>query len=264
MIKFLAAPPDVVAVKVDKIIEADELKRITDRIDARLDDHETIAMYLDLRGLERLTLAALLDDLRYTLGHLRDLQRVRRVALVTQSRWMQAVASWEGRLLEDIDLRVFPPEDRTAALDWACEDVKAPTPSLHRLRTTHDSVRAFVVDGPLRAADVRALSDDLETAYARHDTIRLLVRIEDYGVRPSAFTENLLQAKLKALQRVDRYAMVGGPDWVGRMVALLNPLMTLEVKHVARSDEPEAWDWLGAEPIRSSGRAKAEAEQVKA
>lgn len=48
------------------------------------------------------------------------------------------------------------------------------------------------------------------------------------------------------------------------MVALLNPLMTLEVKHVARSDEPEAWDWLGAEPIRSSGRAKAEAEQVKA
>lgn len=255
MIKFLAAPDDVVAVKIDRTVDADELKTLTDRIDQRLGVHDSIAMYVDLRGLERLTLAALLDDLRYSLRHIADLSRIRRVALVTGTAWIQRVASWENRLLPGLDIRVFAPEKRTEGLDWASEAVDSPAPGLRRVPTTDDSVRAFVLDGPLRAADVKMLSDDLDAAYARHGTVRLLLRVEHYGLRPSVFTQNLVKMKLRALRHVGAYALVGGPDWMAGVVSLLDPLLDMDLRHFPLERETEAWTWLGAMPATEAVEA---------
>jgi len=249
MIKFLAAPDDVIAIKVDQTVDAGELKTVTDRIDERLEQNESIAMYLDLRGLERLTLAALLDDLRYSLRHIRDLTRIRRVAIVTRARWIDVVASWENRILPGMDIRVFDPEHRTEGLDWASEQVAPPTPNLHRIETNRDSVRAFALTGPLRAADIRLLADDLDAAYARHGTVRLLLRVEHYGLRPSVFTQNIVKMKLRALQHVGAYALVGGPDWMAGVASLLNPLMAMEVRHFNLEDEAQAWEWIEAETV---------------
>lgn len=104
-----------------------------------------------------------------------------------------------------------------------------------------------MIDGPIRAADVRLIADDLEAAYARHGSIRMLVRVDTYAVRASAFTENLVRMKLDAIQHVKQYAVVGGPDWVGRVVSLMNPLMTIEMRHFDTDDEDNAWNWIGAE-----------------
>ncbi|PEN11075.1 hypothetical protein CRI94_16775 [Longibacter salinarum] len=252
MIKFLASPDDVVAIKIDQTVDAEQLKSITNRIDDRLAEHETIAMYLDLRGLERFTLAAILDDLRYSLKHIGDLSRIRRVALVTRARWIDVIASWENRVLPSIDIRVFDPEDRRSALDWASESLEMPAPSLRRITTDKDAVRAFALTGPLRSSDIRLLADDLDAAYARHGTIRLLMRVEHYGLRPSVFTQDIVKMKLRALQHVKAYALVGGPSWMAGVASLLDPLMSMEVRHFGLDDENDAWEWLGAAPVGES------------
>lgn len=249
MIKFLASPDDVLAVKIDQTVNRRDLQQMTDRLDTLFDRNESIALYLDVRGLERLSMAALLDDLSYSLRRFRDLQNIRRMALVSGAGWIQTIANWESRLLPGINLRVFDPNDRTAALDWASEAVPAPPPSVHRIRTTHDSVRAFAIDGPIRAADVRLIADDLDAAYARHGSIRMLVRVDTYSLRASAFTENLVRMKLDAIQHVKQYAVVGGPDWVGRLISGMNPLLTIEMRHFDADEESAAWDWIGAERI---------------
>lgn len=249
MIKFLAAPDDVLAAKIDKTIDRRELQQFTNRLDELFDQHESIALYLDVRGLERLSMAALLDDLSYSLRRFRDLQNIRRMALVTSTGWIQTVANWESRLLPGINLRVFDAGERTAALDWASEAVPPPPPSVHRIRTTHDSVRAFTLDGPIRAGDVRMIADDLDAAYARHGSVRLLLRVDTYGVRASAFTENLVQMKLDALQHVKKYAVVGGPDWIKNIIALMNPITTIDMRHFDAEEEEAAWAWVGAEKV---------------
>lgn len=249
MIKFLASPDDVLAAKIDKTVDRRDLQQFTNRLDEMLDQHASIALYLDVRGLKRLSMAALLDDLSYSLRRFRDLQNIRRMALVTGTGWIQTVANWESRLLPGINLRVFEAEERTAALDWASEAVPEPPPSVHRIRTTHDSVRAFLLDGPIRGEDVRLIADDLDAAYARHGSIRMLVRINTYSLRASAFTENLLRLKLDAIQHVKKYAVVGGPDWVKNMISVMDPIMTIDMRHFNAEEEDAAWAWIGAEKI---------------
>lgn len=111
MIKFLASPDDVLAAKIDKTVDRRDLQQFTNRLDEMLDQHASIALYLDVRGLKRLSMAALLDDLSYSLRRFRDLQNIRRMALVTGTGWIQTVANWESRLLPGINLRVFEAEE---------------------------------------------------------------------------------------------------------------------------------------------------------
>ena len=67
MIKFLASPNDVLAAKIDQTVDRRGLQQFTDRLDMLFDQNETVALYLDVRGLKRLSMAALLDDLSYSL-----------------------------------------------------------------------------------------------------------------------------------------------------------------------------------------------------
>jgi len=55
--------------------------------------------------------------------------------------------------------------------------------------------------------------------------------------------------KLKALHRVERYAVVGGPLWLAAWVAAVAPVLRLEVRHFPADEETEAWDWLAATPV---------------
>jgi len=67
MIKFLASPNDVLAAKIDQTVDRRDLQQFTDRLDTLFDRNESIALYPDVRGLERLSMATLLDDLSYSL-----------------------------------------------------------------------------------------------------------------------------------------------------------------------------------------------------
>jgi hypothetical protein len=54
-----------------------------------------------------------------------------------------------------------------------------------------------------------------------------------------------LPMKRGMLDRLERYALVGGPDWLASWV---RALFRVEIRHFPADQEALAWAWLGAEP----------------
>jgi hypothetical protein len=71
----------------------------------------------------------------------------------------------------------------------------------------------------------------------------------------SFFNADYYRMKLGMLERLERYAMVGGPAWLGSWAALLDPLFKVEVRHFRSEDEAAAWEWLGARPVEEHSLA---------
>jgi hypothetical protein len=126
-----------------------------------------------------------------------------------------------------------------------------PPASIRRLDTDREDVFAFDVVGHIKASDVENIYGLLEGAYSLHDKIDMLVRIREYeGVDwDAAMKDFRLLGKTHALKHIRRYAVVGGPGWMGAVIALFNPFFRVEMKHFDAAEEAEAWAWIGASEV---------------
>lgn len=124
-------------------------------------------------------------------------------------------------------------------------------PHIRRIDTDRADAWAFEITGHISAADVENMYGLLEAAYELHDQIDLLVRIHHYeGFDWSAaFRESTLVGKARALSRIRRYAVIGGPAWVQATMALVKPFMSVEMKHFDLEEETRAWAWIDARPV---------------
>ena len=129
--------------------------------------------------------------------------------------------------------------------------IMEPPASICRLDTDREDVFAFDVVGHIKAPDVENIYGLLEGAYSLHDKIDMLVRIKDYeGVDwDAAMKDFRLLGKTHALKHIRRYAVVGGPGWIGAMIAVFNPFFRIEMKHFDTAEEARAWTWIGASEV---------------
>lgn len=124
-------------------------------------------------------------------------------------------------------------------------------PAVRRIETDRPDVFAIEITGFVTGADVENLYGLLEGAYALHDRLDVLVRLNDY--QGSAWDEisasTAKEGRQHALQHVQRCAAVGDPDWTDRAAGFFEKL-PVELKHFPADDEAEAWVWIGASEIR--------------
>jgi hypothetical protein len=126
-----------------------------------------------------------------------------------------------------------------------------PPIAVRRLDTDRDDVFAVEIAGRISASDVENIYGLLEGAYQLHDKIDMLVRIADYdGVDWNAALRDVgLLRKTRTLKHIRRYAVVGGPGWMGTMIGFFDPFFSIEMKHFTAEKEAEAWAWIGAREI---------------
>lgn len=105
----------VVGLRIEGRISGEDLDLAAREIDARLKVHPRISIYAEIHGLTGMSLEALAKDFRYSLAHLRDVEKE---AIVSDRRWLALLAQVGGRLFPSIDVRHFSPEDKEAALEW--------------------------------------------------------------------------------------------------------------------------------------------------
>ena len=121
MIDILASPPHVAAYRfVDELTGADYDACIAD-LEARLARHARIAVVADISDLHGLALEVVRKDLHYALSKRGQYDRFARAAVVSDKRWLVAITSMVDRLMPQIDMRTFAPEERALALAWAAE-----------------------------------------------------------------------------------------------------------------------------------------------
>ncbi len=114
-------------------------------------------------------------------------------------------------------------------------------------------VLAYALDGKMNADDFALIWADLR----EHDRIRLLVQIDTFAIPdPSAFSAGLIQMKKEALHKLDRYAIVGGPDWFERYASLAGGVSPFPIRRFESLAEARAW--ISADPLPGETDAPSE------
>jgi hypothetical protein len=126
-----------------------------------------------------------------------------------------------------------------------------PVPAIRRIETDRSDLCALEIVGHFTAADLENAYGLLEAAYMLHEKIDVLVRITHYdGFDWSAvFTRSTARGKTRALGRIGKYAVVGGPGWMRAVLTIFGPLTSIKTKHFDAADESRAWEWIGASPV---------------
>jgi hypothetical protein len=119
MFEFIKSPDDVLAVKLSGTITGKDLDAVTDRVEDILAKHDKIHVYVETRGIEGLELAALPHHFNRTFPLFGKLNRFGRVAVVADQAWMRVTTRLESAVLPNIRYRVYEPDERDEALEFA-------------------------------------------------------------------------------------------------------------------------------------------------
>jgi hypothetical protein len=257
MLEILPTSDTIVAMRASGRLDEADIERATQAVDAALARQERIALYAEI-DIDGITPGALVRDVGYGLGRLRELHRFPRAAVVTGQDWVRWIARVEQAVLPGIEVKVFPPAEKDAAMAWISEPLPPPAaepeptgPSIHLIGTSHPEVVAFEIDGRVGADDTRRLISLFNRAMDDHNRLRMLVRVRNFdGVTLEALRqEGLFAAKVRGWDKVERYALVGGPAWLHTATRALAPLVGVETRIFAPEDEGQAWSWLDVKPL---------------
>ena len=119
MHKFIKSPDDVLAVELSGTITGEDLDAIMDRTDEIMAKHDKIHVYCETHGITGLQLSAMPHHMGRAFPLFGKLDRFGRVAVVADQAWMRAGTRLESAMLPNISYRVYEPEERAEALEWA-------------------------------------------------------------------------------------------------------------------------------------------------
>ncbi|MGK7910341.1 MAG: STAS/SEC14 domain-containing protein [Synechococcus sp.] len=96
------------------------IKRIADEVTQRLETHDRLRLYGEVKDWTGITPKALFEDIKFALQHFHDFERE---AIVSDKAWLNAMAKEGARLFPSIEVRHFSWDDRVAALTWVEESL---------------------------------------------------------------------------------------------------------------------------------------------
>jgi hypothetical protein len=125
MHEFIKSPDDVLAISYSGIITSEDLDAALDRFEAMLEKPGKIHFFLEMRDIQ-LQLSAMPHHFSRSLPLLGKLGRYGRVAVVADQAWIRVLTRLESAVLPNIKYRVYEPEERKEALDFAFGKALAP------------------------------------------------------------------------------------------------------------------------------------------
>lgn len=128
-------------------------------------------------------------------------------------------------------------------------------PAVRRIETDRPKLFAIEVTGEFNSADAENLCGLLEGAYALHDRIDLLIRIEGLeSVDLTDVARDTVRSMRDHLARhVDRCAIIEDGGWSPEIERLLKPDDGAETRRFAPNEEPQAWLRLEAQETAPNG-----------
>lgn len=119
MIDFEAAPDHVIAARAEGKLTSEDIDAFIAEIDARLARHERIGLVTDVTALEGMTLDGIVGDFRAQFKYFGQWHRFPKVALIANEGFLKGMGETMAHLVPQVEIRVFPPEQRDAALAFA-------------------------------------------------------------------------------------------------------------------------------------------------
>lgn len=254
----LPSATDVVALRIEGKLEHEALQRVIDMVERSIASHDKTHMYVEAVGFSGFEVQHMLEYLRRGLPLLGKLKRFGRIAIVTDQAWLRAAARIESALLPNISYETFELSEGEQALAWVeGREPRPHRPGIRVVETGRPATLAFEIDGKLTRHDLEAVAE----RFTSEAPSRVLGRIVRFGGAElgGLVDDDFVRMKLAALSSVERYALVGGPDWLASWVSLIDGLAKADIRHFPLEEVAAAWEWIDAgpasrDPILPSGK----------
>lgn len=258
MFELIKSSENIVAMRIGGKLSGPDAIASKVALDDALQRQGKLGLVIDLSALTDISAEGLASGVMADLDMLAHIDRFTRMAFVSDKEWPAVVLGLMDNLISAPQMKSFVVADLDAALKWASLPVdtkgsqgNGAGPSLSLIRSDKPEVIGFEINGSVDAKVVDLLMNEMNDFLALKGKLRMLMRIKHLGgFDPSVFMQSgLLSMKFAAIEKLERYAIVGAPGWLATAVDAMNPLLSqLEMRHFAASQETEAWDWLGAKP----------------
>ncbi|MBF0551198.1 MAG: STAS/SEC14 domain-containing protein [Deltaproteobacteria bacterium] len=254
MFEQLTAPDHVIAVHFSGSLTGEDIKQYKTILDDKLGKYERINGCVDFTGLSDTNADALVEGMKADIKFISHIRQFSRCAIVSDKEWPRAMIRLVGPVFPTFEMKVFTPDQIDEAIKWATELPKikaAKGPAMRIVPTTKDNVLAFEINGVISSEEIPAFTNQFNAIINRHEKVRLLNRIKHFGgFDPTILMQKgLVSMKLAAMQKVERYAIVNAPGWMGVIIKTMNPIFPdIDIRTFPADQEADAWAWLGAEP----------------
>lgn len=253
MFEQLTAPGHVIAMHLSGKLTPEDVRQYKSVFDEKLAKHKHIGVCVDMTGFSDMSTEAIITDAKAEFELFTHINQFSRFAFVSDKEWPQAVVHFLASLIPTVEMKVFTPDRSEDAVKWAAEPPakKPETPAFRFLPASRDNVFAFEINGMISSQEMPGVINKFQTFLDSHESVRLLNRMKHFGgIDPAVFLQGgLVSMKLAAMQKVERYAIVGAPGWMSKIIENLNPVFPdLDMRIFPADREDEAWAWLDARP----------------
>ncbi|MEO1078984.1 MAG: STAS/SEC14 domain-containing protein [Pseudomonadota bacterium] len=108
--------PDTVGWRIDGKVTEDDMETVLAALRGAIETSDHVSVYQEITDFSGIEWDAIEEKMEF----LREfgLRHFRKIAVVTDKRWMQKVIGWEDRLFRSIDMRAFSTDDRSRAMSF--------------------------------------------------------------------------------------------------------------------------------------------------
>ncbi len=251
MINVKELPPRACEVALTGMIDQSDIEAMKRDLTPFLERDGKLGLVLRIDELDDITGDALIADARFELSMLPQWGKLEKVAVVTDKQAFEALLNWFDPILPMIAFRTFSPIETTEARNWAAdlsEGAASDGPGLRIVEDGSDGLLVFEMDGKMTQDGIDSVFEAFDAAVAKHGKINLMVRVKDYAGFELAVlgSKDSLMAKLGAIGKVGRYAVVGAPGWMRAMVQGMGPLIPIEMRTFDDAEDDAAREWARA------------------
>ncbi len=226
-----------------------DAKRMIDFANESIEAGNSRNLLIDLTALTDFSIAAVSEELVHIPTLLKWLYSLDRIAIISDEKWIRSAARLESALLPGVVYEVYDEDEAEAARAWVSERIESPhNGALRELDIGNPKIAAFELLGRLDREESERGVDIVRKRLAETDCSLLMLVIKNWhGFDAEVlFSRKVLSSKLELISDLERYAIVGGPDWIGNLAGSANALLKFEIRAFDLGQQEEAIKWLAS------------------
>lgn len=119
MLTFIEMDADnVVGFRIDEKITGESFDEVATRMEKKMETHPKVRLYVEVESFEGFSFEALMKDLKFGLS---NWGRFEKEAVVTEKKWMEKLADISDKIVNSIEVKAFPFEEKEQAKKWIQE-----------------------------------------------------------------------------------------------------------------------------------------------
>ncbi len=233
---------NTVGFRIEEKLTEQRVQAIFDRINDAADQHGKVRLYFEVPSFKGFD--SLRTIFQVAKGKMEVLNKMEKFALVTSMEWIRQLGGFGDFITPGIDVRMFRPEEKEAALGWLEFPTVEDTVSITRLADLPDHVIGILVDGKLGRSDAEYINALFESQLERQEKLQLFLEVEELeGMTARGFWEDL-KTGFKYASKTEKMAVVGG-DWLKPLVQI-GDLITpgVDVRYFSTDLREAAQSWI--------------------